>query len=129
MVEETTTSDENKTEQSGNKILDLFNKVEGEAKSGDFQFLQDGENSINFSKLTDLEIITEDFQKKDGSVNKVRKLIVTIEGQEKPWKMPISIYGKLKPFISRGMNKLIILKQGEGLDTKYTVLPEIPPAK
>ena len=111
------------TENTGeNKILDLFETVKDDAKLGDFQFLQKGDNIIDFSNIESLEIVGEDFQQ-DGVTKKVKKLIVNIKGQEKPWKMPITTYEKIKILIKEKYFKLKIVKAGEKLDTTYNVIP------
>ena len=126
MIEENTQPIDNTVAQppTGNKILDLINAVEDEAKSGEFKYLQNGETLIDFSKLTEFEVITEEYRQADGTMKKTRKLIATIEGDDLSWKLPIVIYKDLKEFVQREIFRIGIVRKGEGLGTRYTLIPE-----
>ena len=116
-AEQTAQSEEQK------RIIDLFEGVKEEAEAMTFEKLSEGNNIIDLREIVSMKVETREFTKEDGSVNKVRKLVVTRKNNEVPLYLPISIYDTLKKFAERGIMKVNIIKQGSGLSTKYTCVP------
>jgi len=124
-------SDKTQTEQTAQserteeqkRIIDLFEGVKEEAEAMTFEKLSEGNNIIDLREIVSMKVETREFTKEDGSVNKVRKLVVTRKNNEVPLYLPISIYDTLKKFAERGIMKVNIIKTGSGLSTKYTCVP------
>jgi len=116
------TAQSERTEEQ-KRIIDLFEGVKEEAEAMTFEKLSEGNNIIDLREIESMKVETREFTKEDGSVNKVRRLVVTRKGNEVPLYLPISIYDTLKKFAERGIMKVNIIKQGSGLSTKYTCVP------
>ena len=105
------------------RLQDMFNKTKEEARSQEFDTLQDGENIIDLKEFIELSVKEFIYTSNDKEVKRKKLVVIRKGSEDKPLYLPISIHDTLLEFIGKKHTKVNIIKSGEGLKTKYTVIP------
>lgn len=79
-------------------------------------------NIVELDKVqVDVVIEDDNFTNKDGE--EVKQKVITVEGEK--YRVPVSVLNNLKVLIQDNPNlkEVKVRKTGEGMDTRYTVIP------
>jgi hypothetical protein len=107
------------------RVLNLFRDTAKAAEIKQNDYLQEGENKLNLLDIKSVEVFDETFTTPEGKESIRKRIKIIRKNADLPLILPVVLHAKLNLYLEKGLSKVIIIKTGQGLKTKYDVIPDM----